>query len=51
MNLSNTAIGGDNLIANSPREINQFISLKEPLETLVFGQKGLPCRNATWNRM
>ncbi|UPJ17482.1 2OG-Fe dioxygenase family protein [Bacillus cereus] len=39
MNLSNTAIGGDNLIANSPREINQFISLKEPLETLVFGQK------------
>ncbi|ARV91356.1 2OG-Fe dioxygenase family protein [Bacillus thuringiensis] len=39
MNLSNTAVGGDNLIANSPREINKLISLKEPLETLVFGQK------------
>ncbi|MEW9139402.1 2OG-Fe dioxygenase family protein [Bacillus wiedmannii] len=39
MNLSNTALGGDNLIANSPREINKLISLKDPLETLVFGQK------------
>ncbi|CAM4388662.1 hypothetical protein BAMA_10630 [Bacillus manliponensis] len=39
MNLSNTAMGGDNLIANSPREVNEFISLKDPLETLVFGQK------------
>ncbi|WP_062197964.1 2OG-Fe dioxygenase family protein [Massilibacterium senegalense] len=39
MNLTNSAIGGDNLIANNPKEINRVISLKNPLETLVFSQK------------
>lgn len=39
ISLSNTAVGGDNLIAKTPKEVNEYISLKDPLETLVFGQK------------